>query len=74
MSTDQASFRRPIDIGIALSAERDPDRLMAGAVDAESLDTGGHCQLVPALTEMPTEAVCKACSEPFAHVNLTKGE
>ena len=74
MSTDQASFRRPIDIGIAHSAERDPDRLMAGAVDAESLHTGGHCQLVPALTEMPTEAVCKAYSEPFAHVNLTEGE
>ena len=28
MSTDQASFRRLIDIGIALSAERDSDRLM----------------------------------------------
>ena len=74
MSTDQASFRRPIDIGIALSAERDPDRLMAGAVDAESLCTGGHCQLVPALTDMPTQAACKDNSEPFAHVNLTEEE
>ena len=48
--------------------------MMAGAVAAESLHTGRHCQLVPALTEMPTVAVYRAYSEPFAHVNLTEGE
>ena len=33
--------------------------LMASAVDAKSPYTGGHCQRVPELTEMLTEAACK---------------
>ncbi|MEM7365667.1 MAG: HD domain-containing phosphohydrolase [Pseudomonadota bacterium] len=48
--------------------------LMASAVDAKSPYTGGHCQRVPELTEMLTEAACKDNSEPFAHFNLTEEE
>lgn len=48
--------------------------LMASAVDAKSPYTGGHCQRVPELTEMLTEAACKDTSENFAHFDLTEEE
>ena len=35
-------------------------RLVAGAIDAKSPYTGGHCQRVPELTFMLAEAACAA--------------
>ena len=48
--------------------------LMAGAVDAKSPYTGGHCQRVPELTEMLTKAACESSDGPFAGFNLTEEE
>lgn len=48
--------------------------LMARAVDAKSPYTGGHCERVPELTEMLTQAACDASSGPFASFNLTEEE
>lgn len=48
--------------------------LMASAVDAKSPYTGGHCQRVPELTEMLTEAACKSKLPPFAEFDLNEEE
>jgi HD-GYP domain-containing protein (c-di-GMP phosphodiesterase class II) len=48
--------------------------LMASAVDAKSPYTGGHCQRVPELTEMLTEAACKSKLPPFADFDLNEEE
>lgn len=48
--------------------------LMAGAVDAKSPYTGGHCQRVPELTEMLTRAVCKSTEGPYSDFDLTDEE
>lgn len=48
--------------------------LMASAVDAKSPYTGGHCQRVPVLTEMLTEAACKATDQPFKDFDLNEDE
>lgn len=48
--------------------------LMASAVDAKSPYTGGHCQRVPLLTEMLTEAACQSRSEPFKDFSLNDEE
>jgi HD-GYP domain-containing protein (c-di-GMP phosphodiesterase class II) len=47
-------------------------RLMAGTVDAKSPYTGGHCQRVPQLTEMLTQAACDSDKEPFADFSLNE--
>lgn len=49
-------------------------RMMAGAIDAKSAYTGGHCQRVPALTEMIAEAACGASEGEFADFALTEDE
>lgn len=48
--------------------------LMARAVDAKSPYTGGHCERVPELTEMLTQAACEIETGPFAEFNLTEEE
>lgn len=48
--------------------------LMASAVDAKSPYTGGHCQRVPELTEMLTEAACQSEEKPFAGFSLNEEE
>jgi HD-GYP domain-containing protein (c-di-GMP phosphodiesterase class II) len=48
--------------------------LMAGAIDAKSAYTGGHCQRVPVLTEMLAEAACRATEGPFADFALTEDQ
>ena len=48
--------------------------LMAGAIDAKSAYTGGHCQRVPVLTEMLAEAACQATDGPFADFNLSEDQ
>lgn len=46
-------------------------QLIAEAIDAKSPYTGGHCERVPIITEMLTDAVCQADSGPFADFDLT---
>lgn len=48
--------------------------LMAGAIDAKSPYTGGHCQRVPELTKMLTEAACAQRQGPFADFSLNEEE
>ena len=48
--------------------------LMASAVDAKSPYTGGHCQRVPELTEMLTQAACDSNLPAFADFSLTEDE
>ncbi len=43
-------------------------RLVAGAIDAKSPYTGGHCQRVPELTKMLARAACEAKDGPFARL------
>ncbi|HHQ4542581.1 TPA: HD domain-containing phosphohydrolase [Aeromonas veronii] len=45
-------------------------QLIAGAIDAKSPYTGGHCQRVPELTKMLAEAACEAEEGPFQHFSL----
>ena len=41
-------------------------QLVAGAIDAKSPYTGGHCQRVPELTKMLAQAACEASEGPYA--------
>ncbi len=41
-------------------------KLIAGAIDAKSPYTGGHCERVPALAIMLAEAACRVSSGPLA--------
>ncbi len=49
-------------------------QLLAGAIDAKSPYTGGHCQRVPALTNLLAEAACQQKDGPFARFNLDRRE
>lgn len=49
-------------------------RLVAGAIDAKSPYTGGHCQRVPELTLMLARAACEASAGPFADFRLSEEE
>jgi len=49
-------------------------KLFAGAIDAKSPYTGGHCSRVPLLTEMLTKAACEQTSGPFADFMLSEDE
>jgi HD-GYP domain-containing protein (c-di-GMP phosphodiesterase class II)/fumarate reductase subunit D len=49
-------------------------RLVAGAIDAKSPYTGGHCQRVPELTAMLARAACAATEGPFADFDLSEEE
>lgn len=40
-------------------------QLVAGAIDAKSPYTGGHCQRVPELTKMLAQAACEAKEGPY---------
>ncbi|UTW13332.1 HD domain-containing phosphohydrolase [Marinobacterium rhizophilum] len=44
--------------------------LIAGAIDAKSPHTGGHCARVPALTEMLARAACDSSDPAFADFSL----
>ncbi|TCU89830.1 HD domain-containing phosphohydrolase [Roseateles saccharophilus] len=41
-------------------------QLVAGAIDAKSPYTGGHCQRVPELTRLLAQAACDATEGPYA--------
>ncbi len=49
-------------------------KLVAGAIDAKSPYTGGHCQRVPELTLMLARAACEARTGPFADFALSEEE
>ncbi|MFV8797798.1 HD domain-containing phosphohydrolase [Yersinia sp. LJYL362] len=48
--------------------------LIAGAIDAKSAYTGGHCQRVPEITKMLARAAVNAKEGPFANFNLSENE
>lgn len=48
--------------------------LIAGAIDAKSPYTGGHCQRVPELTKLLTRAACDKKDGLFADFDLTEDE
>jgi HD-GYP domain-containing protein (c-di-GMP phosphodiesterase class II) len=48
--------------------------LIAGAIDAKSPHTGGHCARVPALTEMLTRAACHSTDPAFRDFDLSSDE
>jgi len=45
-------------------------KLIAGAIDAKSPYTGGHCARVPIVAEMLAAAVCKSGEGPFADFKM----
>ena len=45
-------------------------KLIAGAIDAKSPYTGGHCTRVPALTKMLAQAACDSSEPPFSEFDL----
>lgn len=49
-------------------------RVMAGAIDAKSHHTGGHCQRVPELALMLAESACRAETGPLADFRLNADE
>ncbi|MBX9912678.1 MAG: GAF domain-containing protein, partial [Pseudomonadaceae bacterium] len=49
-------------------------QLIAGAIDAKSPYTGGHCQRVPELTKMLARAACEANEGPFRDFSLSEDE
>ena len=49
-------------------------KLIAGAIDAKSAYTGGHCQRVPVLTRMLAEAACAQKEGPFQDFKLSEEE
>jgi response regulator RpfG family c-di-GMP phosphodiesterase/HAMP domain-containing protein len=67
-----------IENKLLLQAEKDLMnsliRLIAGAIDAKSPYTGGHCQRVPVVTRMLAEAACAETTGPFKDFNLSTEE
>lgn len=49
-------------------------KLIAGAIDAKSPYTGGHCRRVPLLTEMLADAACEASEGSMAKFDLNEEE
>jgi HD-GYP domain-containing protein (c-di-GMP phosphodiesterase class II) len=49
-------------------------KLIAGAIDAKSAYTGGHCQRVPVLTRLLAEAACAQQDGPFKDFQLSEEE
>jgi HD-GYP domain-containing protein (c-di-GMP phosphodiesterase class II) len=49
-------------------------QLVAGAIDAKSPYTGGHCQRVPELTKMLAQAACEAKEGPYAGFTMDADE
>lgn len=49
-------------------------QVIAGAIDAKSPYTGGHCQRVPELTKMLAQAACDTHEGPFRDFNLNEDQ
>ena len=65
---DMAYAGSTVHIGCAFSIIE----LLAGAIDAKSPYTSGHCQRVPALTEMLAHAAEDATAGPFKNFHLSE--
>ena len=46
-------------------------RLLAGAIDAKSPHTGGHCERVPEIVKMLAKAACDATDGPYESFRMT---
>ena len=49
-------------------------KIIAGAIDAKSPYTGGHCQRVPVIFDMLLNAACEASEGPFKEFSITNAE
>ncbi|MDI9246027.1 HD domain-containing phosphohydrolase [Marinobacter sp. CHS3-4] len=49
-------------------------RLVAGAIDAKSPYTGGHCERVPRLAQMMVDEAIVSNAKPFANFSMTDDE
>jgi len=49
-------------------------KLIAGAIDAKSPYTGGHCQRVPEITKMLAQAACDSDAQCFADYQLDEDQ
>jgi HD-GYP domain-containing protein (c-di-GMP phosphodiesterase class II) len=49
-------------------------KLLAGAIDAKSPYTGGHCQRVPVITRLLAEAACASDGPPFETFSLSEDD
>jgi hypothetical protein len=49
-------------------------KLIAGAIDAKSSHTGGHCARVPELAKMLAHAVCAQTSGPYRDFSLSEDD
>lgn len=49
-------------------------QLVAGAIDAKSPYTAGHCQRVPELARLLAQAACDATEGPYAQFSMTADE
>jgi len=85
-SADQIAFAEALSGTVAVAIENQAlllaqkqlleafIRLVAGAIDAKSPYTGGHCQRVPELTWMLARAACEAKDGPFRDFTLSDDE
>jgi len=48
--------------------------ILAGAIDAKSPYTSGHCERVPAIAKMLAEAACETTEGPYAAFGLSEAE
>jgi len=49
-------------------------KLIAGAIDAKSPYTGGHCQRVPEITKMLAQAACESNADIFSDYQLNEDQ
>jgi HD-GYP domain-containing protein (c-di-GMP phosphodiesterase class II) len=49
-------------------------KLIAGAIDAKSPYTGGHCARVPIIAEMMMQAACRVDEGPFANFDINTAD
>lgn len=64
-----------LEVGELTTAQRDLFdafiRLLAGAIDAKSPHTGGHCARVPELAKLLAQAACDATEGPYRSFHLS---
>jgi HD-GYP domain-containing protein (c-di-GMP phosphodiesterase class II) len=86
LSADQIRFVEVISgiVAVALEARGLIDRqaalfesfiqLIAGAIDAKSPYTGGHCSRVPDIAKMIAEATCAETQGPYARFHMSESD
>jgi len=67
-----------LDNQVLMRAQRDLldalIQILAGAIDAKSPYTSGHCERVPAIAKMMAEAACATKEGPYASFSLSDAE